>query len=408
MNEIKTIDINKIKPYAKNPRKNNNAVDKVAASIKEFGFQQPIVVDKEGIIIAGHTRYKAAIKLGLTDVPVVYADNLTDEQVKAYRLADNKTNEFAEWDMDLLVGELGELKEFSFDMTPFGFEEESAEVIEDNFDVDQALAKIETPITKLGDVWQLGKHRLMCGDSTVVTDVEKLMDGNKADMFLTDPPYNVAYEGKTKEKLTIKNDSMESEKFRCFLTDAFINGFLSVKQGASAYICHADSEGYNFRGAFCDAGFKLTQTCIWVKNSMVMGRQDYQWQHEPILCGEKEEEENEWEPIIYGWNPLSKHSWHSNRKQKTVWYFDKPNKSKEHPTMKPIKLLAYPIQNSSEKGNTILDLFGGSGSTLIACEQTDRICYMMELDEKYCDVIIKRYEEFTGNKAELIFHAQGR
>lgn len=226
-----------------------------------------------------------------------------------------------------------------------------------------------------------------------------------ANLMVTDPPYNVAYVGGTKDKLTIKNDDMKGEDFRRFLTDAFTAAYQALSPGASVYVFHADSEGYNFRGSFCDAGFKLAQTCIWVKNSMVMGRQDYQWQHEPCICGDKEEDtcaENEWEPIIYGWDPRTKHNWHSNRKQKTVWYFDKPLKSKEHPTMKPIKLLAYPIQNSSKTGDIVLDLFGGSGSTLIACEQLNRICYMMELDEKYCDVIIKRWEEYTGQKAELL------
>jgi DNA modification methylase len=400
---IQNLNIKDINPYEKNPRNNKNAIDKVAASIKEFGFKQPIVVDKDMTIIVGHTRYKAAEKLGLAEVPVLIANDLSDEQVKAYRLADNKTGEFAEWDIDLLAGELKGLKEFNFDMKPFGFENTQEEIIEDNFDVDKALEDIKEPIAKRGDIWQLGNHRLMCGDSTVINDVEKLMNGKLADMFITDPPYNVAYVGKTKDALTIQNDKMNNDAFRIFLTDAFTSGFKFVKQGASAYIFHADLEGYNFRGAFCDAGFKLAQTCVWVKNSMVMGRQDYQWQHEPILCGEKDEiEDTEWEPVIYGWNPTQRHFWHSNRKQKTVWYFDKPNKSKEHPTMKPIKLIAYPILNSSMLNNIILDLFGGSGSTLIACEQSDRTCYMMELDEKYVDVIVKRWEEFTGKKAELI------
>ncbi|MFZ3132874.1 MAG: DNA modification methylase [Desulfosporosinus sp.] len=404
---VQTVAINKIKPYDKNPRKNDAAVDKVAASIKEFGFQQPIVVGKDGIIIVGHTRLKAAKKLGITEVPVLYTEDLTDEQVKAYRLADNKTNEFAEWDYTLLGQELGELESCNFDMEPFGFEHmDNDEAQEDDFDVDAAVDEISEPITKLGDIWQLGRHRLMCGDSANIDQVKQLVGGKLGNLIVTDPPYNVAYEGKTKDRLTIKNDNIKADAFRKFLTDAFVVAFQAVETGSGIYVFHADSEGYNFRGAFCDAGFKLAQTCIWVKSSMVIGRQDYQWQHEPILCGEKEdppeeEEGEEWEPIIYGWNPKSKHNWHSNRKQKTVWYFDKPVRSKEHPTMKPIKLIAYPIQNSSVPGNIILDLFGGSGSTLIACEQLNRICYMMELDEKYCDVIKKRWEEFTRQKAEF-------
>jgi DNA modification methylase len=409
--DIKQIPINDIKPYDKNPRKNDLAVDKVAASIKEFGFQQPNVTDKNGVIIVGHTRYKAAIKLGLTDIPVLYANNLTNEQVKAYRLSDNKTNEFSEWDIDLLVGELGELKEFNFDMQPFGFEDMQPEVVEDDFDVDKTLEKIIKPITKRGDIWQLGKHRLMCGDSTMIDDVGSLMGGVLADLIITDPPYNVNY-GNIAEILNrlgrggrhiepILNDNMDSASFRMFLTAAFTNVFISINSGSSIYVFHADNEGYNFRGAFCDAGFKLAQSCIWVKNSMVLGRQDYQWQHEPILCGEKEDPESEWEPVIYGWSPTGGHRWHSDRKQKTVWYFDKPLKSKEHPTMKPIKLIAYPMENSSRPGDGVLDLFGGSGSTLIAAEQLNRICYMMELDEKYCDVIIQRYINLRGSDTDV-------
>lgn len=432
--DIKTVPINNIKPYAKNPRKNDSAVDKVAASIKEFGFQQPIVVDKDGVIIAGHTRYKAAIKLQLLDVPVLYANNLTDEQVKAYRLADNKTGEFAEWDVGLLSAELADLMNANFDMQPFGFENIQPEVVEDNFDIDKALEEIKTPITKKGDVYELAAHRLMCGDSTLLSDVEKLMNGTMADMMFTDPPYNADYTGGTKSKLKILNDRMKDDKFYQFLYDFYTNAFAVTKLGGAIYVCHADAEGINFRQAMKDAGWEFKQCIIWVKNALVMGRQDHHWQHEPIL---------------YGWKPGAAHRWYGGRKQTTVikdedgvfinkiktgfqltfnnghqkvvvdvpayevkevstdeisttWYIDKPLRNGEHPTMKPIILCARAIKNSSKDGDITLDLFGGSGSTLMACEQTNRICYMMELDERYCDVIIKRYEQFTGLKAELV------
>jgi DNA modification methylase len=435
---IQQTPIKSITPYAKNPRKNEAAVDKVAASIKEFGFQQPIVVDKDGVIIAGHTRYKAALKLGLIEVPVLYAVDLTDAQVKAYRLADNKTNEFAEWDMDLLVGELGELKEFNFDMQPFGFETEAAEVVEDDFDLDTALQDIVEPITKRGDIWQLGRHRVMCGDATIQTDVNHLMDGLLADMTFTDPPYNVDYVGKTKDSLKIENDKMANDKFYQFLYDAYMSMYGAVKSGGAIYVCHADTEGINFRQAMKDAGWELKQCIIWVKNALVMGRQDHHWQHEPIL---------------YGWKPGETHRWYGGRNKTTViksedgvfinkiktgfqltfnnghqkvvmnvpeyevkeiltdeitttWHIDKPIRSGEHPTMKPIKLCARAIKNSSKDGDTVLDLFGGSGSTLIACEQIGRSCYMSELDPKYCDVIINRWEQFTGQKAVRINEGQ--
>lgn len=428
--DIQTTSIKNIKPYEKNPRKNNAAVDKVAASIKEFGFQQPIVVDKDNIIIVGHTRYKAAQKLGLSEVPIVVAENLTDAQVQAYRLADNKTAEFAEWDMELLASELSSLSQADFNMEPFGFEHPKEEITEDDFDVDAALP--EVPITKPGDVWQLGRHRLLCGDATVLNDAQKLMAGAVADMVFTDPPYNVDYTGGT--GLKIQNDNMENDQFYQFLYGSFVSMFAVTKPGGAIYICHADSEGLNFRKAMAESGWLLKQCIIWIKNALVMGRQDHHWQHEPIL---------------YGWKPGSKHNWYGGRKQSTVikaedgvfinatkdgyqltfnngtqkvvlnvpkyevvaalsdevtttWQIEKPLKNGEHPTMKPIKLCARAINNSSAEGDNVLDLFGGSGSTLIACEQTVRSCYMMELDEKYCDVIIKRWEELTGQKAELI------
>lgn len=384
MNNIVVKKINDITPYEKNPRKNDNAVKYVAESIKQFGFKVPIVIDKNNIIVAGHTRFKAAKKLNLSEVPCIIADDLTDEQVKAFRLADNKVAEKAEWDFDLLNEELDEI--LDFDMSDFGFDfavEDDTEVIEDDFE-----GKIpEEPTAKLGDIWQLGRHRLMCGDSTNITDVERLMNGELADMLLTDPPYNVAYEGKTKDKLTIQNDSMEDETFRQFLKDAFLSADMVMKPGAVFYIWHADSEGYNFRGACADCGWTVRQCLIWNKNSMVMGRQDYQWKHEPCL---------------YGWKEGAGHLWASDRKQTTVIDFQRPSKADIHPTMKPIGLFDYQIKNNTKGGDVVLDLFNGSGTTIMACEQNGRKARCMELDPRYVDACVNRWEQFTGEKAVLV------
>lgn len=377
--------LTEIKPYGKNPRKNDEAVKYVAESIKQFGFKVPIVIDKNGIIVAGHTRYKAAKKLNLTEVPCIVADDLTDEQIKAFRLADNKVAEKAEWDCDLLSEELDTL--FDFDMAVFGFEEdvmaEETEAIEDDYEGELP----EEPKSKLGDIYQLGNHRLMVGDSTIITDVEKLMGGELADMLLTDPPYNVNYEGKTKDKLKIENDEMDNDSFRQFLVDAFSNADAVMKPGAVFYIWHADSEGYNFRGACFDVGWTVRQCLIWNKNSMVMGRQDYHWKHEPCL---------------YGWKDGSGHLWASDRKQTTILNFDKPTRNDLHPTMKPIPLFDYQIKNNTKECDVVLDLFGGSGTTIMACEQNNRKAYVMEYDPRYADVIIDRWEQFTGKKAALI------
>lgn len=382
--EIKMLKLAELVPYEKNPRKNDEAVKYVQASIKEFGFKVPIVVDKDNVIVAGHTRYKAAKKLKMDEVPCIIADDLSEEQIKAFRLADNKVSEQAVWDFDLLSGELDGI--LDIDMTDFGFsdivtEEEDAE--EDEYEVELPVE----PRSKLGDVYQLGRHRLMCGDSTNLTDVEKLMGGNLADMLLTDPPYNVDYEGKTKDKLKIENDKMENDDFRQFLVDAFTNADMVMKAGAVFYIWHADSEGYNFRGACSDAGWKVRQCLIWAKNVMVMGRQDYQWKHEPCL---------------YGWKEGAGHLWASDRKQTTIINFDKPTRNDLHPTMKPIPLFDYQIKNNTKGGDIVLDLFGGSGTTIMACEQNGRNAYTMEFDPRYVDVIIDRWEQFTGEKAVLL------
>lgn len=383
--DIINIALKDLKPYENNPRKNDDAVKYVAESIKEFGFKVPIVIDKDNVIVAGHTRYKAAKKLGMTEIPCIIADDLTDEQIKAFRLADNKVAEKAEWDFDLLNTELDDI--IDLDMELFGFEDalqdDAEEAVEDEFEVELPAE----PKSKLGDIYQLGDNRLMCGDSTVLEDVEKLMGGVQADMLLTDPPYNVNYEGKTKDKLKIKNDKMDNDNFRQFLIDAFSNADMVMKPGAVFYIWHADSEGYNFRGACFDVGWTVRQCLIWNKNSMVMGRQDYQWKHEPCL---------------YGWKEGAGHLWASDRKQTTVINFDKPTRNGMHPTMKPIPLFDYQIKNNTKGGDVVLDLFGGSGTTIMACEQNGRRGYSMEYDPRYVDVIIARWEKFTGEKAVLL------
>lgn len=386
MEQVQEVPIGDVKPYENNPRDNDGAVEATANSIKEFGWQQPIVVDKDMVIIVGHTRYKAAKKLGMDEVPVVVADNLSPEQVKAYRLADNKTGELADWDMGLLDDELDDI--MNIDMSDFGFDlelgdDEDKQAQEDDFDEEPP----EEPKSKLGQVFQLGRHRLMCGDSTKTEDVRKLVGGMQCDLLLTDPPYNVAYEGKQKSKMTIKNDHQEDEEFYKFLFNAFNAAKDSLKQGASFYIWYASHEAANFNNAANNAGLSVREELIWEKNSLVMGRQDYQWKHEPCL---------------YGWVEGGSHSWYSDRKQTTVMHFDKPQHSDLHPTMKPVALFDYQIKNSTKSGDVVLDLFGGSGTTIMACEQNGRNACVMEYDPKYADVIIKRWEDFTGKKAELI------
>ncbi len=389
--------LDRVIPYASNPRKNTKAIDKVAASLKEFGWKQPMVVDAEGVLVVGHTRREAALQLGWTEGPVLVAGDLTPTKIKAYRLADNRTNEEAEWDKNLLGLELEALKLDGFDLSLTAFDDNEiaglAALLESTkdglTDPDDAPAPPAVPVSGTGDLWILGNHRVLCGDSTVLSDVERLMDGAAADLVVTDPPYNVAYTGKTKDALTIQNDSMSGESFYQFLLAVYTNLFAVAGDGAGIYVFHADLEGANFRQAMVDAGWKLAQCCVWVKQSMVMGRQDYHWQHEPVL---------------YGWKPTASHRWYTDRKQTTVWKFDRPSRNGEHPTMKPCDLIEYPISNSSEQGGIVLDLFGGSGSTLIACEKTARRARLLELDPKYVDVIVKRWQAFTGKQA---IHADG-
>lgn len=392
---IRKIKIEELKPADYNPRKDLKPEDeeyqKIKRSITEFGCVEPIIVNSDMTVIGGHQRLKVLKELGYEEVECVILD-LDKNKEKALNIALNKIT--GEWDNAKLEELLAELNETDIDMNTTGFSFDEIDDIlkditgskEDDFDVEQALNEIEEPVSKPGDVWILGRHRLMCGDSTQKENVLKLMNKQEADMILTDPPYNVDYEGKTSEALKIENDNMSETEFYNFLLDSFKNMYDVVKHGGSVYVFHADTEGLNFRNAFKSCGFKLAQCLIWVKNTFVMGRQDYQWRHEPIL---------------YGWKEGAGHYFTDDRKQSTVLEFDKPSRNAEHPTMKPVDLLVYLIKNSSKEQNLILDLFGGSGSTLIAAEQTNRICYMMELDPKYSDVIIKRWENLTGEKAIL-------
>ena len=357
-----------IKPYEKNPRKNDSAVDAVANSISQFGFKNPIIIDKDGVIVCGHTRYKAAKKLGIDKVPCVIADDLTEEQIKAYRLADNKVSELAEWDIDLLGEELDGI--FDIDMSDFGFdlseEEEETEVIED-----EVPQEVE-PVAKMGDIWQLGRHRLMCGDSTSITDVEKLMNGNKADMVFTDPPYNIAYQG-VSDKRTIKNDKMSDDDFVQFLQDI-------IMKTDTAYVCCSWQYSHLFRQAMENLGMPPKAMIIWNKVNPAQHLDKYFKQHEIIWYFGK----------FGGEKTLRGDIWECKRQKNTV-----------HPTMKPIELIAMALNDNKDKKN-VYDGFGGSGSTLIACEQLDRNCFMMELDPHYVDVIIARWEKFTGQKAVLL------
>lgn len=383
------IDIADLVPYDKNPRRNDMAVDDVAESMEQVGYITPIVIDENRQILAGETRCKALKKRRVKRDKVLQVFGLTEEQKKKYRLLDNKVGEIAEWDPELLAGELEEVDFGDFD---FGFDELMAELTDTSeedgaplstaVEDDADIVLPEEPKAKRGDIYQLGAHRLMCGDSTDPADVARLMDGKAADLLLTDPPYNVNYEGGT--GLTIQNDNMEDAAFRKFLRDAFACADGVMKPGAAFYIWHADSRGADFRNACADVGWQVRQCLIWNKNALVLGRQDYQWKHEPCL---------------YGWKDGAAHVWLSDRKQTTVLDFDKPSRSELHPTMKPIQLFDYQVRNSCPVGGVVLDLFNGSGTTIMACEQNNRIAYCMELDEKYVDATISRWEAFTGQKA---------
>jgi site-specific DNA-methyltransferase (adenine-specific) len=367
-----------IKPYSKNAKKHpKKQIEQVANSIKEFGMNQPIVVDKQGVIIVGHGRYEALQLLGWEVKPEwIKVVDLTEEQANAYRLADNKLNE-SEWDMSLVIEELKGLSPEMLNLTGF----DTDLIIEPDEKDDEVPEPPEEPKSKLGDLYELGGHRVLCGDSTDLEAISALTGDIKVDMVFIDPPYNVDYEGSN--GLKIENDNKSNEDFYQFLLEAYSSCALSMKLGAAIYVCHADLEGLNFRKAFVDAGFELRSCIIWNKNAMVMGRADYQWKHEPIL---------------YGWRAGGTHVWHGDRKQTTVWDMQKPSKNGEHPTMKPIELIEKALFNSSKQGDIVMDIFLGSGSTLIASEKTGRICYGMELDPKYTDVIVQRYVDYTGNE----------
>lgn len=392
--KMQLVSVSKLIPYINNARTHSaEQIMKLRSSLREFGFINPVIIDSEYNVIAGHGRIIAAKEEGIKEVPCAFVDYLTEAQKKAYILADNRMAMDAGWDEELLRIEIESLQGEGFDIGFTGFDEseladlfgkdDTSDVKDDDYDLSAALEK--AAFVEKGDIWTVGRHRLMCGDATVSEDVVTLMDGKKANLVITDPPYNVAFE--SSDGLSIKNDKMDTDKFYEFLLSAFTNMANHLEHGGSAYVFHADTEGLNFRRAFIDAGFRLSGCCIWVKNSLVLGRSDYQWQHEPVL---------------YGFLP-GKHYWSkaAGRSQTTIWNFDKPKKNKNHPTSKPLDLLAYPIGNSSRENAIVIDTFGGSGSTLMACEKTNRICCTMELDEKYASVILRRYVEDTGDKENV-------
>lgn len=387
----------KLVPYDKNPRTHSpEQVSQIAASIAEFGFLNPILVDTAAGIIAGHGRLQAAKQLGLAHVPVVVLDHLTEAQKRAYIIADNKLALNAGWDEDLLRAEMAALVAEDFDLPVIGFSDDELAALlaepntaEGQTDEDAVPEAPETPVSKLGDLWRLGNHLLLCGDSTVLANVERVLDGALADMVFTDPPYNVDYGNTAKDKMrgtnrTIMNDNL-GVGFERFLYDACVN-MLTVCKGA-VYVCMSSSELHTLQKAFIEAGGKWSTFIIWAKNTFTLGRADYQRQYEPIL---------------YGWKQGNDHFWCGARDQGDVWFVNKPVRNELHPTMKPVELVERAVNNSSKSRDIVLDCFGGSGTTLIACEKLNRQCRMIELDPKYVDVIVKRWEEFTGKKAELV------
>jgi DNA modification methylase len=427
---IEIVSIDSVIPYARNPRKHAAGIDKVAASICEFGFRQPIVVDGQNVIVVGHARYEAARRIGLPEVPIHRATTLTDSQIKAYRIADNRTQQESAWDDALLSLEMQELEHECYDLshTAFDVSEIDALLKQDGFEDDALLDEVpipsHNPITKTGDIWQLGNHRLVCGDSRCEESYRLLLGAGKADMIYTDPPYNVNYQGKAG---TIANDAMSASAFLSFLQDVFLQLHAHVKAGGGVYISYSEKETESFYRALREAGFKQSSCLIWVKNNLVLGRGDYHCQHEPI-----------W----YGWKEGVKHIWHGGRNKTTIaeagnivplsyidensyvlqWsdlniiirgenlsieavesgviHHDKPQSSDLHPTMKPVGLVERFIKNSSARGDIVLDVFGGSGSTLIACERLNRCARLIEIDPPYCDVIVERWQDITGEKAK--------
>lgn len=403
--QIQTKLISELLPADYNPRKDLQPGDpeyeRLKKSILEYDYIDPIIWNQRtGRVVGGHQRLKILIELGKEEIDVSVVD-FSEEKEKALNISLNKNS--GDWDLAKLKDILLELDTGDFDIEITGFDEQEIEKLlaqfhvdlqeiqEDEFDPEAEAEKIQEPISKPGHIWQLGRHRLMCGDATNKEEVQQLMNGQLADMVFTDPPYNVDYTGKTKDALTIKNDSMDGNRFKTFLFDAFSNMYEVTKPGGAIYICHADTEGVNFRTALIEAGWMLKQCLVWVKQQFVMGRQDYHWRHEPIL---------------YGWKPGASHCWYGSRNQDTVWEIDRPMANREHPTMKPLALIGKAICNNLKGMDLVLDLFGGSGSTLIASEQLDRVCYMMELDPVYCDVIINRYKQATGYEPVLLMQAK--
>lgn len=396
---IKKKNVADLLPAQYNPRKDlkpgDDEYEKLKRSITEFGYVEPVIWNQTtGRVVGGHQRLKVLQEMGMTEIDCVIIE-VSEEKEKALNIALNKIS--GDWDTDKLALLITDLQGSDFDVSLTGFEPDEIDALfkddikdavkDDDFDVEEELKK--PVITKLGDIWTLGNHRLICGDSTKAETLELLMCGKKANLVVTDPPYNVNYEGSAGK---IKNDNMENTAFYEFLLAVFQNAEQAMAEDASIYVFHADTEGLNFRKAFVDAGFYLSGTCIWKKQSLVLGRSPYQWQHEPVL---------------FGWKKKGKHQWYTGRKESTIWEFDKPKKNGDHPTMKPIPLIAYPIMNSSMSNCIVLDLFGGSGSTLIACEQTNRVCRMVELDEKFCDVIVKRYIEQVGSSEHVAVQRDG-
>lgn len=396
---IKKKNVADLLPAEYNPRKDLKPGDaeyeKLKRSITEFGYVEPVIWNQTtGRVVGGHQRLKVLQEMGMTEIDCVIIE-VSEEKEKALNIALNKIS--GDWDTDKLALLITDLQGSDLDVSLTGFEPAEIDALfkddikdgvkDDDFDVEEELKK--PTITKSGDIWTLGNHRLICGDSTKAETLELLMCGKKANLVVTDPPYNVNYEGSAGK---IKNDNMENTAFYEFLLAAFQNAEQAMAEDASIYVFHADTEGLNFRKAFVDAGFYLSGTCIWKKQSLVLGRSPYQWQHEPVL---------------FGWKKKGKHQWYTGRKESTIWEFDKPKKNGDHPTMKPMPLIAYPIMNSSMSNCIVLDLFGGSGSTLIACEQTNRVCRMVELDEKFCDVIVKRYIEQVGSSEHVVVQRDG-
>ena len=397
--EMQLVPIGKLVPYVNNARTHSKEqITKLRSSLREFGFVNPVIIDREFNVIAGHGRILAAKEENIEQVPCVFVDHLTEAQKKAYILADNRFALDAGWDEDMLRVEMEALQGMDFDISLTGFDEaeiadlfaaDDNEAQEDDFDEDAALQA--EPFVKTGDLWLLGKHRLLCADSTKPEDVKRLMDGKKANVCITDPPYACNYTGGTGMK--IMNDNLKGEEFYQFLLSAFKNAYENLADGAAIYIFHSDAEKVNFYNAVVAAGFHYSTTCIWVKQSLVLGRFDYQMRHEPV---------------IYAFKDTVKHKFYGDRKQTTVWEFDRPSKSKLHPTTKPLPLIAYPMKNSSLVNSIVLDLFGGSGSTLMAAEQMDRVAYLMELDPVYASAIVRRFVAYRGNTEDVYIIRDGQ